>query len=445
MESALPENKKRQLAGLLSSLRESIQKKIIWEESTLPMNTLVTNGVSYNAPVHDEELHINLRQANEQYHTAKWLPDHRFALGRPLMKKIIYRIMGFYTARQTNFNAVVVRILNSLAGKVSDADQRVEQVRAQVDRIAFDIDERFNRLTRELQERFNFMELTQNRLVTRAKADIENRVMEVVRATPTAASSVEKRSEPARRDLASRTRAESPVHTNSFGTNYFCFADKFRGDETEIKNQLAAHLEYFRRCKNVVDLGCGRGEFLELCEENKINALGVDTNDDMVLYCQRKGLQVHRADARAYLRSLPEKHLDGIFTAYLAEHMPPAEFAELLHLAYEKLQFGSHFVAEAINPACLSTLADNFYLDLLHVKPIHPQAFEFMLESLGFRNIKINYVTPVPEEERLRKLNSIRDNLDQIERQRIEMYNQNVDKLNELLFGYQAYAIVARK
>lgn len=227
-------------------------------------------------------------------------------------------------------------------------------------------------------------------------------------------------------------------------SNYFVFEEKFRGSTEEIRQRQSIFLEYFKNCKNVLDIGCGRGELLSLLKENSIGAKGIDINEDMVLYCQKNDLNVEKVDALSYLELLNNKSLEGVFLGQVIEHLQSRQLINIIKLCYDKMKYGTYFVAETINPLCLSVFATSFYMDLSHVKPIHPDTIKFLLESVGFRDIHFKFFSPFPETAKLNK-SDINDNMSNDEKVHMEIMNSNIDKLNSLLYGYQDYAIIAKK
>src|SRR5207248_3727449 len=104
--------------------------------------------------------------------------------------------------------------------------------------------------------------------------------------------------------------AEQPLE---FDFDYFMFEERFRGSEAQIKDRQKANLVYFDACTDVLDLGCGRGEFLELLREKGIAARGVEMGKDALLLCRQKGLEVIEADLLSYLESLQDESAGGIF------------------------------------------------------------------------------------------------------------------------------------
>jgi O-antigen chain-terminating methyltransferase len=236
---------------------------------------------------------------------------------------------------------------------------------------------------------------------------------------------------------------ELPVTGTDEAMNFFVFEEKFRGTREVIKERQLKFLEYSKGCKNVLDIGCGRGEFLEILKANGINAKGIDINEDMVGYCQSKGLNVEKADAIEYLDNLEDKSLDSMFLDQVVEHLESKYLIKLLELCYKKLKFGYYIVIETVNPLSLTSFA-NFYIDLSHKKPIHPETLKFLLESAGFRDIEVKFFSPIPDEYKLKKV-EIGEDVDEKEGKIIEVYNHNIEKLNETLYGCQDYAVMGKK
>lgn len=223
--------------------------------------------------------------------------------------------------------------------------------------------------------------------------------------------------------------------------DYFRFEAIYRPEE-EVRAQQEAYLPFFAGRRNVLDLGCGKGEFLELLRAHDIPAYGVDWNTEMVRLCTEKGLRVVREDALQHLAGLADRSLGGLFAAHLVEHLAPQELVRLVALAQAKLEPGAYLIFETPNPLCLWALVNYFYLDLSHVKPLHPQALSFLLEMHGFHEIEVRYLHPVPEGVRLVRLPEAQGT----EWEGIAaLLNRNLDRLNDLLYGYADYAIIARR
>lgn len=221
--------------------------------------------------------------------------------------------------------------------------------------------------------------------------------------------------------------------------DYAGFEERFRGSEAEIKCRHRRYLQHMNGNGPVLDIGCGRGEFLELLRESGIEARGVDLNLDMVLLCREKGLEVWHGDAFAYLDDVPDGSLGGIFSAQFIEHFPPRDIIRLTQVCHRKLKPRGVLLFETVNASCLTVFARSFFLDPSHVWPFHPETLRFLFEGEGFREISVEFASPVETSSTLPHLDASMVGAD------APRFNRCVDLLNELVFGYQDFAIVGRK
>lgn len=217
---------------------------------------------------------------------------------------------------------------------------------------------------------------------------------------------------------------------------YAGFENRYRGSEQEIKKQQASYVSYFKKGGKVLDLGCGRGEFIEILEENGIEAEGIDINGQMIEICRDKGLNCQKADILKKLAEYEDGTLGGIFSSQVIEHLSPSYLRRMIELAYFKLSPASHIVLETINSASVFSLVQIYFLDLSHQKPVHPQTLKFLLESTGFEKVEIKYSFPL-EKEKLQDL----PGSDEF----TSILNQNIDNLNKLLYAPPNYAAIGLK
>ena len=173
--------------------------------------------------------------------------------------------------------------------------------------------------------------------------------------------------------------------------DYLGFENVFRGPEAFIRERLRAYLPLVEGRAPIVELGSGRGEFLEIMRENGLAATGVELNPDAVARMRAKGLEnVVTGDANAYLAGLAESSVGAIFSAQFAEHLPFAELLRCLELARTRLVPGGVFIAETVNPNSIEAWK-TFYVDLSHEKPLFPEVFVFLCRSMGFSDVRVFY------------------------------------------------------
>ena len=175
------------------------------------------------------------------------------------------------------------------------------------------------------------------------------------------------------------------------------FAEKFRGSEESIKARQQMYAARFRGQAPILDIGCGRGEMLEVFREAGIEARGIDLNEDSIALCRSKNLAAEKADLFAYLNSLDDSSLGGTVCCQVVEHLPPERLPELVRLLHEKLRPGALLALETPNPECLAIFATHFYLDPTHRHPIPPALMSFYLEEAGFGRLEVERLNPAIE------------------------------------------------
>jgi len=174
----------------------------------------------------------------------------------------------------------------------------------------------------------------------------------------------------------------------SGGPFYLGFQEIFRGPEAFIRDRQRVYLPLLETRSDLVDIGCGRGEMLDLLREVGVAASGVDADPDMVRRCRSKGHCVDQMDALAFLRGRPAGSIDTIFTAQVIEHFPFDALKEFLALCRSRLRRGGLLVAETVNPHALEAFK-TFYTDLTHQRPIFPEVALALCQLSGFEQAHI--------------------------------------------------------
>jgi SAM-dependent methyltransferase len=220
---------------------------------------------------------------------------------------------------------------------------------------------------------------------------------------------------------------------------YVGFENQFRGSQETIRARLESYLPYFDGASDVLDAGCGRGEFLDLLKARGIAARGLDLNHEMVEVCRARGLDVAESDVVSYLEGLPDASLGGLIAVQVVEHLQPGYLLRFLDLAYQKLRPGSPIVLETLNPACWTAFFDSFIRDITHVWPLHPETLRYLVLASGFPAARIEFRSPVAPQDRLQMVAA--DPASPIA-DAAETINANVEKLNARMFTFLDYAIV---
>jgi 2-polyprenyl-3-methyl-5-hydroxy-6-metoxy-1,4-benzoquinol methylase len=217
-------------------------------------------------------------------------------------------------------------------------------------------------------------------------------------------------------------------------TLYLALANEFRGSREEMKQKLRVYLPRIVAAAGshqmpILDVGCGRGEWLELLADAKVEAIGIDPNGTMVTMCRQSGLNAHQVDALGFLRSQPDASFCAITAFHVIEHLPVAILLELLDEMLRALKPGGIAILETPNPNNIMTATRTFYLDPTHRHPIPPALGRFLAEARGFRNVEILELEPWPESQRMS----------------IEKWGEMAEQWNAIFQGPQDYAIIGCK
>ena len=215
--------------------------------------------------------------------------------------------------------------------------------------------------------------------------------------------------------------------------DYGAFEDRFRGDRAHVRRQLTRYLAYFPTASAgpVVDLGCGRGEFLELLRDSGIEARGVEADARRAAACVAQGLDVRAADALQALEEIADGSLGGVVSFQVVEHLTLGKTVRLLAVARRKLRPGGCLIVETVNVQSLITFSRAWTLDPSHRQPMHPLTLRFLAEQAGFARCELVYGSEVESGTALEASGGG------------EAAERNVARLNALLFAPQDYALVA--
>ncbi len=378
------------VAKLAAQIRSEVERKI--EEGVYPPELLSEVQVRPD-PVRAA---IDRMRSVLPFHPGVPVLSHRPGIGPALTfaKRVVRRGLKWYTvgliAQFEAFAAATSALAEALATRVDQLDRESSKIRKSV-------------------------------------ANLEQRLATLSTELPASGIS----SEPGQISAAARSQAAELTF------DQIEFENQFRGSEDEIERRQSTYVDLFHNVSGrVVDIGCGRGEFLTVLRRAGIDAYGVDHNPDMVERCQEKGLEAQVGDATAHLREVPPGSLGGVFSAQVIEHLDPPALVAFFELAATALGRGGVLVTETLNPRSLSTFVNALYVDLGHVRPLHPFTLEHLAKRAGFRSIEVRYTS---EPEGLLPIPATADD------ERSRLVAENFDRINRLLFGPQDFAIVARR
>jgi 2-polyprenyl-3-methyl-5-hydroxy-6-metoxy-1,4-benzoquinol methylase len=245
-----------------------------------------------------------------------------------------------------------------------------------------------------------------------------------------------------RRPTATPASAETPVPAEVISPppfDYFSLEMRIRGTRADVRERQQIYVDAFKDAGPVLDVGAGRGEFLELLGEAGVESRGIELDEELVEYGRTHGLAVDRADAVSHLEGLADDSLGGIFAAQLVEHLPPAALVRFLTLAAAKLRPDGLLVAETINPLSLVALK-HYFADPTHAQPLVPQTLEVLARQAGFRRSELRFLNEPADEERLRAVDLPAGS--EFDAARAAL-SRNVELLNTVVFGPQDYALHA--
>jgi len=478
---------------IMAKIQEKIRRRQAAGEMPPDPDSLIgSSSKNYPAGESDDTLQRDLTYINANWdihNNSYFISSHRPHIGKFLLKgrQMVHGEVRRYVdpmiSRQTAFNACTVRIITRASQRCAELDQHQQELETTVSSFTRESNKKFadyiTTAKNELETTVSSFTRESNKkfadYITTAKNELETTVSSFTRESnkkfadyitiakneldPKIELTIKKLLNQMDEDIHARAwlahvledriqkgltqKSALPVSASKKNTNYFLFEEQFRGSREDIKQRQLAFLPYFEKCSRVLDIGCGRGEFLEILKDHDIGSIGVDSDPDMVAYCRSRQLVVEHSDAIAYLETLEEKSLDGIFIDQVVEHLEPDYLIRLLALCHQKMKFGYHIVVETVNPLSFVSFV-NFYIDMTHKRPVHPETLQYLLSAAGFRECEKKFFSPVSDEGRLKKIEGIADT-NATERKNVDVYNHNVEMLNTVLFGAQDYAVVGKK
>jgi SAM-dependent methyltransferase len=203
-------------------------------------------------------------------------------------------------------------------------------------------------------------------------------------------------------------KSKLAVPQETLDAYYVAFEEANRGTREAISAKLAVYENWLTTVPanagetyQIVDLGCGRGEWMEYVTQRGLRAIGIDANRQMVDACLERGFDARCVDALTFLRSLPTGSVAAVTGFHIIEHLPFDYLFALVQESYRVVVEGGSVLVETPNPENVLVGSHTFYHDFTHRNPVTPSAISFLLKYHGFDAIDIIRSSPYPEEAKV--------------------------------------------
>ncbi len=333
--------------------------------------------------------------------------------------KFLYKVLKVITINQRQFNLSILDALRSAVNdfnslKLSSADSRTKFSTG-----ITDLETKLKQKDIEIGEMKNMINYLKNNMI-----QLEKRVISM---PENAKKGVEKISKEKLRNLADEISYD-------MSSLYVFLEDNLRGNRKEIKERLEVYIPIIKKANvgtgdfSILDIGCGRGEWLELLKEEKFYARGLDSNKVMVKICKEKGLDAINGEALSFIKTITDNSLGAVTGFHLIEHYGFDFLIKLLDEILRVLKPGGLVILETPNPDNVLVASCNFYLDPTHNKLLPSPLVKLALESRGFDKVKIMNINPFKDDFKIKEDDS-----------------ETSRRFNEYFYGPQDYAVVGFK
>ena len=203
--------------------------------------------------------------------------------------------------------------------------------------------------------------------------------------------------------LVQASPTEQPDIDQSFQQFYLAFENRFRGTTEQIHVKLKQYLDYLPtpndKTNYLLDIGCGRGEWLSMIRQAGYQEIGLDSNPVMIELCNEQGLNVYSTPLHQWLAHAEDNSLTGMTGFHIAEHLPFPYLLSILQEAVRVLKPGGILILETPNPENTSVGSHSFYHDPTHLNPLTPSLMQFVAEYIGLINVQILRLNPLPPDQ----------------------------------------------
>jgi len=336
-----------------------------------------------------------------------------------LIIKFLFKILKVVTINQRQFNLSILDALRSVINDYNNLKLRFAGCRTQLDTGIIELKAKLEQKDIEIDELKNVVNYLKNSLI-----QMEKRIKSIP-------EGVKQDVEKIRKDKLQDLTDEISYDMDSL---YVFLEDNLRGSCKEIKERFKVYVPIIKKAnagtKNspVLDIGCGRGEWLELLKEKNLYARGLDSNKVMVKICKERGLDVTDSDAFSFIKNVSDNSLGAVTGFHLIEHYGFDFLIKLLDEILRVLKPGGLVILETPNPGNVLVGSCSFYLDPTHNKPIPSSLIKLVLESRGFSKVRIMNINPFKDDFKIKEDDS-----------------ETSKRFNDYFYGPQDYAVVGFK
>lgn len=421
---------------LQSFLARDLKNRVLASPSLPGPHSQPRNG-SVSTAKAKEWLHAAQEAADEVGRMPPQPPTFRARAGAAVVQ-LVRRMVFWLTPQINSANQAMLSVIQEQTSLIDQLAAQVDSVKAQLNDVSagqYRMRERLDSEIARTEEQLLSSVRSSDATLEATRAILEKQILQLRTLHFANERRVNALRGPGDEPLnAVPENALVPRRTDKGDSLYLMLEDQFRGTREDIKSRLAKYLPYLQPAEDVttqcpvLDLGCGRGEWLELLRENGLKATGVDLNATFVSYCQELGLDVTLGDVIADLQQRPDNSLTCISSFHLVEHLPWPALVDLVDAVVRVLKPGGIVILETPNPENVQVGSKNFYFDPTHKNPIPPLLLKFLLDARGFADIEILHIHPYPESMR------VPDDGQAI-----------TQRFNEFFYGPQDYAVIGRK
>ena len=336
----------------------------------------------------NNNIYRDLSRAKQDAETGREMPslDKLTLMKRSIYRlviRFIFKISRVITVKQNRFNDAVLQILQKHTEMFYDLQLRNADDTTRFDKEISSHDSRIKELERKIVCFDKNIDYLRNMQIQLSKK------IEVL-------EQLKDRSEGEVKKQVYPKRAGSDLDAL-----YVFLEDNLRGDRQEIKKRLKIYIPYIKKIDSEVedfsllDIGCGRGEWLEILSEEKIRSSGIDMNSIMVNNCRELGLEVKQQEAMEHLKDLPDRSLGAVTAFHLIEHYEFEQLVSFLQEIHRVLKPGGIVIFETPNPNNIVVASNTFYLDPTHKRPLPHMLTELIIQACGFSDTTVLKLHPV--------------------------------------------------